>query len=186
MAHAAGMETPKATIVRGRVFPPRSPQPARRNRNTHPGLVAMPRTKRTSAEVNTFAKHKADLQQRAEDLDRQRIEALAKMGLQDELKEEAEAQSLIKRLDDASFIDNDVEMRSKSSNETHSKVASENDSDVDRAVAERKATPKGRKVCHLATPSLCYKHDYSPILFNSKRRQSEERCEQLQTERRRV
>ena len=108
------------------------------------------------------------------------------MELQDELEEEAEAQSIIKRLDDASFIDNDIEMQSELSNETRSKVASEDDSDVDRAVVERKVAPKGRKVCRLATPSLCYKHDYSPILFNSKRRQSEERCEQLQTERRRV
>jgi hypothetical protein len=102
------------------------------------------------------------------------------MELQNELEEEAEAQSVIKRLDDASFID-DIEMRSESSDETRSKVASKYNSDLGRAVVERKAAPKGRKVCLLATSSWSYEHDYSPILFNSKRSQSEERCKQLQT-----
>jgi hypothetical protein len=163
-ARAAGMETPKAITVRGKVLPPRSPQPARTNRNTHPGMVAMPRAKRTSAEVNAFAKNKANLRQRAEVLERQRIEALAKIELQEELEEEAEARSVIKGLGDASFID-DVEMRSESSDdkntdETGSKVASEDDSGSDRSVVKRKAAPKARKVCCLATSSWCNKHDY--------------------------
>ena len=59
----AGMGTPKAITVRGKVLLPRSPQPAQTNRNTHPGMVAMPRAKRTSAEVNAFAKNKANLRQ---------------------------------------------------------------------------------------------------------------------------
>ena len=97
-------------------------------------------------------------------LERQRIEALAEIELQEELEEEAEARSVIKGLGDASFID-DVEMRSESSDdkntdETGSKVASEDDSGSDRSVVKRKAAPKARKVCCLATSSWCNKHDY--------------------------
>ena len=52
-------------------------------------------------------KHKADLQQQADELEQRRIETLAEMELQEELNEEAEEYSVVrKRLDDE-----DVEMQ---------------------------------------------------------------------------
>jgi hypothetical protein len=159
VSHAAGMAAPKAIVVRGRVLLPRSPQPAQAKQNTHPGIVAMPRAKKTSAEANAFAMHRANLQQQSDDQDCRHIETLAKMELQEELDEEAEAQSVIKRLDDASFVDDidDVEMQSDDEDtDESSKVTS--DSELDRAVVVRKAAPKTKKVCCLVTS--VFEHDY--------------------------
>ena len=58
----AGTGNPEPLIWRGKVLPPRSPQVERVNRNTHPGVIAASKPKRTSAEVATAVKRKADLQ----------------------------------------------------------------------------------------------------------------------------
>jgi len=165
---AAGMAAPKAITVRGKVLPPRSPQPARTNRNNHPGMVAMPRAKRTSAEVDAFEKRKADLRHQADELERQQIETLAEMELQEELDEAAEAQSVIKKLPDAGTIDDveDVEMQSNDGEgtgasvaETGSEVASDEDeSDSDEPVVVKKSAPKAKKVRCLGP--RCCKRDY--------------------------
>ncbi|KAH9974843.1 hypothetical protein BJV74DRAFT_798869 [Russula compacta] len=68
-----------------------------------------PAKKRTSAEVAAAAKHKADLQRQADELEQKWIETLAEM----ELKEEAEECAVIRKWAEATSLDDadDVEMQ---------------------------------------------------------------------------
>jgi hypothetical protein len=149
-----GTGGPKPVIVRGKVLPPRSPLPARAGRNVNPGKVAAPNTRKTSAEVAAIAKRKADLQRQVDELEQQRIEKLAEMELQEELDDEAEERSVVRKLGEASSLDDteDIEMQSEEGEvvdpsvaEAGSEVAAEDDSD--EATRVKKAAPKGKQVC---------------------------------------
>jgi hypothetical protein len=101
---AAKTHDPIPVMVRGKVLSQRSPLPGRTNRNTHPGLIDMPKTKRTRAEVTTAANRKAAIQRQVDELERQHIEALAEMEVQEELDDDTNENSLIRNL-----IDDDTE-----------------------------------------------------------------------------
>ena len=143
----------KPQTVKGKVLPPRSPQPGRTNRNTNPSLITAPRAKKTSAEVTAAAKRKADLQKQANELERQRIQTLTEIELQEELENEAEECAVVKKLADASGLDGveDVEMRSDDLDgdayvvDADHEQASE--SDGDGSVTEKEAAPKRIQVC---------------------------------------
>jgi hypothetical protein len=83
------------------------------NRNTHPGIIAALKPKRSSAEVAAAAKRKANLQRQANELEQRQIETLAEMELQEELDEEAEEYFVVRKWAEASSLDNaeDVEMQ---------------------------------------------------------------------------
>jgi hypothetical protein len=137
----AGTGNPEPLIWRGKVLPPRSPQAERVNRNTHPGVIAASKPKRTSAEVAAAVKRKADLQRQADELERRRIETLAEMELQEELDEEAEEYSVVrKQLDDE-----DVEMQPGDGEGEGASVGelAEGDHETD---GEGKVAPKRKQV----------------------------------------
>ena len=81
VSREAGTGNPRPIMVRGKVLPPRPPQPGRTNRNNHPGMIDASRPKRTSAEVAVATKSRADLQRQADELEQKRRETLAKMEL---------------------------------------------------------------------------------------------------------
>lgn len=81
--------------------PPRSPLPQRINHVIHPGKPAMPRPKRTSAEVAEAKAKKTDLLERLEELDKQRKIALAEMELDEEEEEIEEERTAVRYLQDA-------------------------------------------------------------------------------------
>ena len=99
-SNATGAEGPKPITVRGRTLQQRSPLPARTNRNTHPGLIVKPKPKRTSEEVTTAAKSKAAIQQRVEELERQRVEVIAEMDLQEERDQKTYDRLVVSTLSD--------------------------------------------------------------------------------------
>jgi hypothetical protein len=138
---------PKPVTVRGKALPPRSPLPARTNRNTHPGMVSKPRAKRTSAEVTAAAERKAALQRQADKLERQRIETLAEIELQEELQDEAEERSVIRKLADASSLDDaeDAEMQSEDGEGMEAPVAMA-DNEATSEENEESVAPKPKQV----------------------------------------
>ena len=78
-------------------------------------MVIKPKAKRTSAEVTATAEHKALLQKQIAELEQQHIETLDEMELQEELDEEAEERSVVRKAALASSLDGaeDVDMWSK-------------------------------------------------------------------------
>jgi hypothetical protein len=154
----SGDEGPKTITVRGKALPRRPPQPGRTNRNNHPGMIVASRPKRTREEVAAVAKRKADLQQEVEEAERKRVDAIARMELQDEDDEEARERSIIRKWagpsgpDDPEAYPEDVEMQSgdeenASADKTDS-ASSDSDSVDDKAVAEdsEKVAPKRKQV----------------------------------------
>jgi hypothetical protein len=79
---------------------PRSPLPNRTNRVVNPGKPDAKRTKRTSAEVAAAAKQKEDLKKKAEELEKQRIQALAEIELQEEMEAAEEESNAVYAQDD--------------------------------------------------------------------------------------
>jgi hypothetical protein len=120
-------------------------------------VVTQLRAKQTSAEVTAAAEHKATLQCLANDLECQRIEMLAEMELEEELLEEQEQCTVVRKLGDSSGLDNveDVAMQSEDGVggdptfvEGKIEVESEANSEDNKAIAGKKAVPKGKQgVC---------------------------------------
>ena len=81
-------------------IPPRSPLPQRINRVIHPGKPAMPRPKRTSAEVAEAEAKKADILARLEELEKQKKIVLAEMELDEEEEDIEEEQTAVRHLKD--------------------------------------------------------------------------------------
>ena len=81
-------------------IPPRSPLPQRINRVIHPGKPAMPRPKRTSAEVAEAEAKKAELLARLEELEKQKKIALAEMELDEEEEDIEEEKTAVRHLKD--------------------------------------------------------------------------------------
>ena len=154
---ASGAQGPKPVRVRGKPLPLRSPLPGRTNRNTHPGLIVKPKTKRTTEEVTAAARRKADIQARVDELERQRVQAVAEMDLQQELDEEADNRSVVRHFadtqvgdlddDEAAFI---CEMNSYKMDQKVAYIPSDSEfegMDEDEAHAHRQATYPKLKVC---------------------------------------
>lgn len=78
-----------------KTIPPRSPLPQRINRVIQPGKPAMPRPKRTSAEVAEAEAKKVELLARVEELERQKKIALAEMELDEEEEDVEEEQTAV-------------------------------------------------------------------------------------------
>ena len=140
-----GMGGQKPVIVQGKVLPPRSPLPARTGWNENPGKIVAPNTRKTSAEVAAIAKHKADLQRQVDELEQLHIEKLAEMELQEELDDEAEERSVVKKLGEAGGLDDTKDTDMQSEEGEVAEVASEGDSD--EATGMKKVGPKGKQVC---------------------------------------
>jgi hypothetical protein len=145
-----GTGNPKPVTVRGKILPPRSPQPGRTKRNTHPGMIDASRPRKTSAEVAAAAKRQANLQRQADEFERKRVETLAEMELQEELDDEAKERSIIRNRADAIRLDDaeDVEMRSEDGENNGPSVAeadSELSSQDDKAAAEGNVQAPKRK-----------------------------------------
>jgi hypothetical protein len=101
--------------------------------------------------VAAAAKHKADLQQRADEFERKRLETLAEMELQEELDDEAEEHSVVRKRGEASSLDDveDLEMQLENGEEKGASVAeadSELSSEDDEAVPEGKGATKQKQV----------------------------------------
>ena len=146
----ASKPTPEAASGNSKAVPPRDPLPPRTNRNNHPGIIDLPRSKRTPAEVVAATKRKATLQRQVEDLERRRIEMLAEMELQEELQEEEEEHAVVKRLAASSSLDNmeDVNIQSEdggNSDATSIHADSESGSEGGDATKGKKAQ-KGKGV----------------------------------------
>jgi hypothetical protein len=142
----AGEGAPKPVMVRGKVLPPRSPQPARRNRNTHPGLIDKPKAKKTSAEVTMAAERRADLEQQARELAQQHMETLAIMELEEELNKNAEEHTVVRKQAKANSFE--IEMQSddrEDANDSFDDARSRTTSE-DETVEEQKVAPKQKKV----------------------------------------
>jgi hypothetical protein len=163
-AHPAGARKP--TVVNGKVIPPRSPLPARAKRPLNPGAPDMAKTKRTSAEVSAATERKAALQCQADKLQRQRIETLAMMELDEELEEEEEERMVVRKrayagslhdVDDITTQSDDGEGMGTSIAEGMSECgATEED---DHVVKEtNRAAPKPRQVCFFL--QRCRDHEY--------------------------
>jgi hypothetical protein len=138
---------PKPLVWRGKVLPPRSPWVGWTNQNTHPDIIAASKPKRTSAEVAVAVKHKADLQRQANELEQRQIETLAEMKLQEELDEEAEEYSIVRKQAEASSLDNaeDIKMQPEDGEEKGSSVDEadiELSDEDDEMEAEGKVVPK--------------------------------------------
>ena len=136
----------------------------RAGQNVHPGKIAAPRAKKTSAEVTAVTKRKADLQQLADELERQRIETLAEMELQEELDDESEERSVVRKLGEATSLDDteDVEMVS-ADGEDMGASAAEADSELadedDEAATETNVAPKRKQVWFILSLQS-YRCDY--------------------------
>ena len=145
-----GAKDPKPITFRGKTMPLRSPQPSRMNRNTHLGIIAQPKPKRTSAEVAAIAERKADLQRQADEFERKRIELLAEMEIQEEFDDEAEERSVVRKRAEASSLDGveDVEMESKDGEDTDAPTAETNAGVLsgDDVSAGEKVAPKRKQV----------------------------------------
>ncbi|KAH9028661.1 hypothetical protein EDB85DRAFT_1892403 [Lactarius pseudohatsudake] len=79
---------------------PRSPLPQRINRVVQPGKPAMPRPKRTSAEVAAALAEKARLLRRVEELDKEKKLALAELDLDEEAQDAVEERIAVRHLID--------------------------------------------------------------------------------------
>jgi hypothetical protein len=90
-----------------KTVPPRSPLPQRINRVIHPGKPAMPRPKRTSAEVTEAKAKKAELLVRLEELERQKKIALAEMELDEEDEDMEEERTAVRHLKDLQNAENE-------------------------------------------------------------------------------
>ena len=88
-------------------LPPRSLLPHRTNRNIHPGKSSMPRPKRTSAEVAEAKAKEAELLRKLEELDKQKIEVLAEMEVDEEEKDIEEEETAIRHLNDLQDSENE-------------------------------------------------------------------------------
>jgi hypothetical protein len=153
ISSTTGTQGPKPVVVRGKVLPPRAPQPSRPNRNERPGLIVKPKPKKTSAEVAAVAERKAALQKQADDLERKRIETLAEMELQEELEEEAEEDAVVRKVADASSLDDavDVEMRSEAGDDAYTPVSEDSEeassSEDNETATGSQVAPKRKQVC---------------------------------------
>jgi hypothetical protein len=105
---ATEAQDPKPIMVRGKILLRRSPLPGRTNRNTHPGLIAKPRAKRTVEEVATAKGRKAALLEEVHNLEQQHIIALAALELQEALDEETEDRSVVRKTAEASILEGKV------------------------------------------------------------------------------
>ena len=101
--------SPKRTARHRIALPARSPLPVRSNRVTNPGAPDRRRARRTSAEVTAANKAKMDLKERLEQLEREKIEALAALEVQEELDDEVEKQALINNIGDLGCLHSDDE-----------------------------------------------------------------------------
>ena len=106
---ASSVQGPKPVTARGKPLPQRSPLPGRTNRNTHPGLIVKPKTKRSTKEVTAAARRKVALQERVDDLERQRVQTIAEMDIQEERDEEAYDRSVVRHFADSQDVDLDEE-----------------------------------------------------------------------------
>jgi hypothetical protein len=102
------------------VLPRRLPNPARATRVAHPGAPDMKRGKQTTAEVTEAAKHKEEARLRLEMLEKEKLEILAKMEVDEELEDEVEEQTIVKDIRDtmsdtiSEFVESEIERISDS------------------------------------------------------------------------
>jgi hypothetical protein len=139
---------------RTKALPQRSLLPARSNRNEHPGLIAKPRAKRSSAEVAEAFERKAMLQRQADELEQKRIETLAEMELEEELEAEEEQQAVVKKLAASNSLDDMEDMEAQFDDQEDKDVmfaVADNDSisEVDNAMGGKTAASRGKPVCQV-------------------------------------
>ena len=101
--------SPKHRAQHQIVVPARSPLPACSNRVTNPGAPDQRRARQTSAEVAAANKAKMDLKDRLEQLERQKIEALAALEVEEELDDNEEKQASINNISDLNHLHSDDE-----------------------------------------------------------------------------
>jgi hypothetical protein len=105
----------KPGVANRKVVPARSPLPLRATRPAHPGAPDMAKPKRTSAEVTAAAERKVALQRQEDELEQKKIDKLAEMELDEELAEEVEERTLVRKQAHADSLDDteDVIMQSE-------------------------------------------------------------------------
>ncbi|KAH9993137.1 hypothetical protein BJV74DRAFT_795657 [Russula compacta] len=88
----------KPSTAKGKyvVLPPRSPNPMCASRVTHPGAPDMKHGRWTTAEVTEAAKHKEEACLHLEMLEKEKLEILGKMEVDEELEDEVEEQTTVK------------------------------------------------------------------------------------------
>jgi hypothetical protein len=154
--HANKVALHEPTVVNCRKVVPstRSPLPLRAKRPLHPGAPDMVKPKRTSAQVTAAAERRAVLQHQADELEQQKIDKLAEIELEEELAEEDEKRTAVRKQDHIGSLDNaeDVIMQSEDEGskgtglpeEIYELSLSEKDA---QAVKGRKVIPKKSQVC---------------------------------------
>ena len=97
------------------VIPPQSPNPVHASCVAHPGAPDMKRGRRTTAEVTEVAKHKEEAHLCLEMLEKEKLEILAKMEVDEELEDEVEEWTTVKDIQDtmsdtiSEFVKSEVE-----------------------------------------------------------------------------
>jgi hypothetical protein len=148
-----GMTMRKPGVVNRKVVPPRSPLPSRATRPVHPGAPDMVKSKRTSAEVTAAAERKAALQRQADELEQKKIDTLAEIELEEELAEEEEERTMVRKqahtnsLDDAEDIIMEFEDEVNKGASITEEISEFSSSEKDPKAVKAKTVPKQSQVC---------------------------------------
>jgi hypothetical protein len=110
---------------------PRETLPERKGRNKHPGAIAKPRIKRTTAEVEAENLAKAEMKRRLEELEEEKKKLWAQMEIDEDERELERQVKAVRRLSDVQVIVTDREAISDSESE-----GEDFDMDVDASDSE--------------------------------------------------